>query len=60
MVLLDLPVNNPTKVENPEHLEPLVIETSCGPVQEHEKDVIISGQTIPFSSLNDLTLKLYC
>jgi len=35
MVLLDLPVNNPTKVENPEYLEPLVTEASCGlPVQE--------------------------
>ena len=60
MVLLDLPVNNPTKVENPEYLEPLVTEASCGlPVQEHEKDVIIRGQRIPFSSQNDLTLKLY-
>jgi len=35
MVLLDLPVNNPTKVQNPNYLEPLIKEVACGlPVQE--------------------------
>ena len=36
MVLLDLPENSPTKVQNPNSLEPLVKEVACGlPIQEH-------------------------